>query len=89
MRPVIRSNSIACTVRLAKAGLGLAILPCAIADQKPDLVRFAELPDTFSLDLWLLTHEDLRHTARIRAILDFLTPALAESLQESCSNSGR
>ena len=77
VRPSVRSNSVACTVRLAKAGLGLAVLPCAIADQKPDLIRVADLPDTFSLDLWLLTHEDLRHTGRIRAVLDFLAAALA------------
>ena len=80
-RPAVRSNSVACTIRLATAGLGLALLPCAIADQKPDLIRVAELPDAFGLDLWLLTHEDLRHTARIRAVLEFLTPALAESLK--------
>lgn len=76
VRPTVRSNSVACTVRLAKAGLGLAVLPCAIADQKPDLIRVADLPDTFNLDLWLLTHEDLRHTARVRAVLDFLAAAL-------------
>ncbi len=81
VRPAIRSNSVACTVRLAKAGLGLAALPCAIAEQKPDLVRVAELPESFGLDLWLLTHEDLRHTARIRAVLDFMSPSLAESLK--------
>lgn len=88
VRPAVRSNSVACTVRLTKAGLGLAVLPCAIADQKPDLTRVADLPGTFSLDLWLLTHEDLRHTARIRAVLEFLTPALAESLTGIDKGSG-
>lgn len=83
VRPVIRSDSVACTVRLAKAGLGLAVLPCAIADRKPDLIRLAEVPDTFGLDLWLLTHEDLRHTARIRAVLDFLATALAGVLDSA------
>jgi DNA-binding transcriptional LysR family regulator len=81
LRPAVRTNSVACAVRLAKSGLGLALLPCAIADMKPDLIRVAEVPDTFGLDLWLLTHEDLRHTARIRAVLEFLTPALADSLK--------
>lgn len=83
LRPTVRSNSIACTVRLAMAGLGLAVLPCAIADHKPDLVRVADLPESFSLDLWLLTHEDLRHTARIRAVLDFLAVALAQVPQDA------
>lgn len=77
VRPALRSNSVACTVQLAKAGLGLALLPCAIAEPQPDLVRIAEVPDTFSLDLWLLTHEDLRRTARIRAVMEFLAEALA------------
>ncbi|WP_417427251.1 LysR family transcriptional regulator [Hoeflea sp.] len=86
MRPAVRSNSVACAVRLAKAGLGLALLPCAIADLKPDLIRIADLPETFGLDLWLLTHEDLRHTARIRAVMDFLTPALDESLTATEKN---
>lgn len=88
VRPVIRSNSVACTVRLAKAGLGLAVLPCAIAEQKPDLIRVAEVPNTFSLDLWLLTHEDLRHTAGIRAVLDFLATALAGTLGNTGEGAG-
>lgn len=81
VRPAVRSNSVACAVHSARAGLGLGVLPCAVADQNSGLVRFAEVPDSFNLDLWLLTHEDLRHTARIRAVLDYLTPALAENLK--------
>ena len=29
-----------------------------------------------AVDLWLLTHEDLRHTARVRALSDWLTDSL-------------
>ncbi len=76
VKPVLRANSVAAALAAAKAGLGLAPLPCGIADLEPDLVRVAPLPDDFSLDLWLLTHEDLRRTARIRAFLDFLADAL-------------
>jgi DNA-binding transcriptional LysR family regulator len=76
--PALRANSVAAAVAAAKAGLGLAPLPCGIADLEPDLVRVAPLPDDFALDLWLLTHEDLRRTARIRAFLDFLAEALAK-----------
>ena len=64
-------------VAAARAGIGLATLPCGIADLEPGLVRVAELPESFTLDLWLLTHEDLRRSARIRAFLDFMAEALA------------
>lgn len=76
-RPVCRVNSVAAAAAAAKAGIGLAPLPCVIADRDPGLVRVASLPDDFALDLWLLTHEDLRRTARIRAFLDFLADAVA------------
>jgi len=78
VRPIFRVNSIAAAMAAAKAGIGLAPLPCGIADLEPDLARVASLPDDFTLDLWLLTHEDLRRTARIRAFLDFLAEALAK-----------
>ena len=77
VRPFYRVNSVAAALAAARAGIGLAPLPCGFADLEPDLVRVAALPETFTLDLWLLTHEDLRRTARIRAFLDFLAEALA------------
>src|SRR6185437_2069942 len=56
----------------ALAGLGLAVLPCYVGDQVAGLRRLAPrvLPEVRSA-LWLLTHDDLKRTARIRATLDF------------------
>ena len=61
----------------ALAGLGLAVLPCYVGDQVAGLRRLAPrvLPEVRSA-LWLLTHDDLKRTARIRATLDFLAKAL-------------
>lgn len=72
VRPVVEVNSVAVAIAAAGAGLGLAVLPCGLADTERDLKRVAALPEEFTLDLWLLTHEDLRTTARIRAVLDFM-----------------
>lgn len=77
VQPAYRVNSIAAGIAATEAGIGLAPLPCGLADREPGLVRVADLPESFTLDLWLLTHEDLRRTARIRAVLDFLAEALA------------
>ncbi len=62
VRPVCRANSIAAVIAAARAGIGLAPLPCGLADRDPALRRVAPLPESFTLDLWLLTHEDLRTT---------------------------
>ncbi len=34
-------------------------------------------PEDFRLDLWLLTHEGLRNTTRVRAFMDFMADTLA------------
>ena len=77
MRQVYRTNSITAAQAAARAGIGLAALPCVLADPDPGLLRVAPFPEDFALDLWLLTHEDLRNTARIRIFLDFMAAALA------------
>lgn len=62
-----------------RAGLGIAMLPCFVADRDPDLVRISDRPTIPSRDIWLLTHADLRRTARIRAFLDFATEVLLDN----------
>jgi len=77
VQPAYRVNSVAAAVAAATVGIGLAPLPCAIADREQGLERICDLPASFTLDLWLLTHEDLRHTARIRAFMDFVAEVLS------------
>jgi DNA-binding transcriptional LysR family regulator len=60
----------------AKAGMGLAMLPCFMADSEPSLVRLPPGDPIADRDIWLLTHEDLRHTARVRRFLDFMADAI-------------
>lgn len=61
----------------ALAGVGLALLPCYLGDEESRLHRAPPVsgPDVKSA-LWLLTHSDLKRTARIRAVMDFLVIAL-------------
>jgi len=61
-----------------KAGLGVAILPCALADQEPDLICLLPAKQVLSLPLWLVVHRDLVRTARVRAVMDFLTKTAAK-----------
>jgi DNA-binding transcriptional LysR family regulator len=71
----VRANALVTMRALAVAGLGLAFLP---SDQHQDgLVRLFPLEPEFRGALWLLTHPDLRHVARIKAFMDFLAARLA------------
>lgn len=55
----------------AAAGLGRAALPCYLGDADSRLRRLApELLPVPELGLWLLTHADLRRTARVRAFTE-------------------
>ena len=61
-----------------RPGIGVGHLPCFVADMRPSLVRLAPPEPGFAADLWLLTHPDLRHSARVRVFLDFLAAEIAE-----------
>jgi len=51
-----------------RAGLGMGMLPCYIGDRDPLLQR-VQRPDVRPMaDVWLLSHPDLRTTARLRAL---------------------
>lgn len=73
---VLRSDSLMGLFEAARAGLGLATLPCFMADPEPGLRRVEGPLAGTETALWLLTHADLRRTARIRAFLDVVGPWL-------------
>lgn len=60
----------------AREGLGAAVLPCYLVDGDRDLVRIGGRIDALATDLWMLTHPDLRKTARIRAFSSFVAASI-------------
>jgi DNA-binding transcriptional LysR family regulator len=72
-----RANSLALLAKAAAAGLGAAILPCYLGESV-GLTRLRDPLDEVTTDLWLLTHADLRKTARVRALVEFLSEKLHE-----------
>ena len=71
-----RSNSLLHQLAACRAGMGLAVLPCFLGDAALDLTRQGPPEPGLVTDLWLLTHPDLRRTARIRALMEHLDAAL-------------
>ncbi|WP_404419896.1 LysR family transcriptional regulator [Marinospirillum sp.] len=59
-----------------KAGSGVAVLPCYLADGEADLVQLTDPIEPLSYQLWFLFHPDLRGVARINSLLDFMTEAV-------------
>lgn len=76
-RCVLRLDSVLAMATAVRCGSGIAVLPCYLADADPGLRRLGEPVEALATDLWLLTHADLRHTTRIRALLDHVAAALA------------
>ena len=76
-RQVCSVNSVLAMAGMAAAGLGATVLPCFVGDRHPDLVRIGGIIPDLDVDLWLLTHADLRHSARVRAFIDFAGAELA------------
>lgn len=59
-----------------RAGLGVHFLPRFIADADPDFIRVGPADVRFGRDLWLLTLDELRTSARVRAFLDHAAPRM-------------
>lgn len=71
-----RADSFVALAHAVEAGLGVAALPCCLADQMDGLKRVYGPVSDLSTALWLLTHRDLADAARIRAFMDHLQDAL-------------
>jgi DNA-binding transcriptional LysR family regulator len=69
-RQVCRVNSVLGMAEAARAGVGAALLPCFLGDPRPELGRVGDPLPELDVDLWILTHADLRHSARVRAFME-------------------
>ena len=62
--------------RAIKAGGGIGVLPCFMGDLDQGLRRLPPYHVESMFDFWLLTHADLRRTARVRAFMNFMADAI-------------
>ena len=81
-------------ISLAASGLGMAYLACNLGDRHPNLVRAPFQKPLPYRSIWLLLHRDLRRTARIRCLVDFLAERIQSRENEfwvtgTVSNTGK
>ena len=72
----------------ARGGMGLAMLPCIIGDNDPELVRATTRKPMKARDIWLLTHADLRRTARIKAFMTFAEKVMRDAKSQFLGKTG-
>jgi DNA-binding transcriptional LysR family regulator len=77
-RLAAKVNSVHNMLELAVHGIGVALLPCHLADPSPGLVRLGARQPDLDAGLWLLTHSDLRRSGRVRAFMDFAASEIAK-----------
>jgi DNA-binding transcriptional LysR family regulator len=59
-----------------RAGCGIGICQVALAKRDPELVRLLPRAFAFPLESWIVMHEDLRSSARMRVVFDHLAEAM-------------
>jgi len=69
-------SSLALMMQATRAGLGIAMLPCYVADRDASLRRLSKPDVNHVANLWLVSHPDLRENARFRAARDCVIQAL-------------
>jgi DNA-binding transcriptional LysR family regulator len=68
-----RVDTVLGVTRAVEAEIGLGLLPCFIGDQSPLIVRHGgRRGEVAGESLWLLTHADLKNSARVRAFMDHM-----------------
>ncbi|HLL19206.1 MAG TPA: LysR family transcriptional regulator [Rubrivivax sp.] len=61
-------------------GIGIGLLPTFMEPRHPELVAVSEVIPETSVPVWMLTHPDLRETARVRAFMQHVGDALSQRL---------
>ena len=80
----LRTDNDLAQLAALRAGYGVGACQIGIARRNPDLVRL--LPEAFAvpLETWLVMHEDLRASLRVRRVFDHLAQGLKAYLATSC-----
>ncbi|QMU59115.1 MAG: LysR family transcriptional regulator [Boseongicola sp.] len=71
-RTVMSSGSPLGVINAVASGQGNMVMACNLVDADLRLVRISENLEHLNMDVWILTHNDLRQTARIRALMTHL-----------------
>ncbi len=81
---LLRSDSTTARLKATVNGLGISIQPRIFSIANKHLLPLIEGVSLPKHEVWLVYHCDLRHTGRVRAVVDFISSALSITLKGSC-----
>ena len=81
VKSVIYCNHLFAAGSLISFGAGVGVLPTYYELSYPNLVRLNSPDDCDMSELWLLTHKDIRGSAKIKATMDFFDEGIKSLLQ--------
>ncbi|AOY87976.1 LysR family transcriptional regulator [Marinobacter salinus] len=84
---VYRVDTLVSILSAIRSGMGLAVIPCYLADGDPDIIQLTDPIPELEYGLWFLMHPDLRGVVRIHALMDFLTEAVRAQKQRLAGQS--
>lgn len=84
-RVAMNTDSGAAQLEAIVQGMGAGVLSLRWANTQPNLVRLLPEVSVASIDLWLVSHEDLRYSARIKAVADFIAAAAEKDRRLFCT----
>lgn len=64
-------------------GLAVGVLPTFMEPRHPELVAVSDVLPELDVPVWMLTHPDLRQTARVRAFMQHVGDRVAARLQQA------
>jgi DNA-binding transcriptional LysR family regulator len=85
--PTLVFDSSMAMAHAAAAGCGIAVLPLFAGNTVPGLARLGEPIDAPPMGLWLLRHNDVGPSPRIRALASWLSDAVPKLLAELSESS--
>jgi DNA-binding transcriptional LysR family regulator len=83
-----RADSVTAVSAAVAAGIGIGMLPCMHGDLIPNIVRIGAVePDVYD-ELWILTHPDIRRSARVYAFMTHCAEAMSTQREfiEGCDS---
>ena len=78
----LRASTMPMQSAAIRTGAGCGVLPCFIGDADPLLERLTSPVAEIAAEYWIIVHRDLRRTACVRAVIDWIRSLFDEHRQE-------